>query len=47
MVEPDFTILQKDGQTLYWEHLGMLGRESYDKRWLEKTTYMINTSKVN
>lgn len=35
-IEPDFTILQKDGQTLYWEHLGMLGRESYDKRWLEK-----------
>lgn len=35
-VEPDFTILLNDGRELYWEHLGMLGLESYDKRWSEK-----------
>ena len=35
-VEPDFTIRLSDGSELYWEHLGMLGVESYDKRWSEK-----------
>lgn len=35
-IEPDFTITLDDGRELYWEHLGMLGIESYDKRWLEK-----------
>lgn len=35
-IEPDFTIIFPDGKDLYWEHLGMLGIESYDKRWLEK-----------
>lgn len=35
-IEPDFTITLPDGRELYWEHLGMLGVESYDKRWLEK-----------
>lgn len=35
-IEPDFTIALPDGRELYWEHLGMLGVESYDKRWLEK-----------
>ncbi|CVK20104.1 RecQ family ATP-dependent DNA helicase [Sporomusa sphaeroides] len=35
-IEPDFTITLPDGRDLYWEHLGMLGVESYDKRWLEK-----------
>lgn len=35
-IEPDFTIVLSDGRELYWEHLGMLGVESYDKRWLEK-----------
>ncbi|MEK5428810.1 RecQ family ATP-dependent DNA helicase [Cytobacillus sp. FSL R7-0680] len=35
-VEPDFTIKMKDGREIYWEHLGMIGVESYDKRWKEK-----------
>lgn len=35
-IDPDFTITLPDGRELYWEHLGMLGVESYDKRWLEK-----------
>jgi ATP-dependent DNA helicase RecQ len=35
-VEPDFTIMLSSGKELYWEHLGMLGVESYDNRWLEK-----------
>lgn len=35
-IEPDFTIKKEDGTELYWEHLGMLGVESYDNRWLEK-----------
>lgn len=33
--EPDFTIYLKD-QTWYWEHLGLLGNEQYNKDWLEK-----------
>lgn len=35
-IEPDFTINLPTGEEIYWEHLGMLGVESYDKRWLEK-----------
>lgn len=35
-IEPDFTIKNEDGTELYWEHLGMLGVESYDNRWLRK-----------
>jgi len=35
-IEPDFTITLPNGKELYWEHLGMLGVESYDNRWLEK-----------
>ena len=35
-IEPDFTIIQKDGTEVYWEHVGMLGKEDYDKRWLGK-----------
>lgn len=35
-IEPDFTITLPDGRKLYWEHLGLLGVESYDKRWIEK-----------
>jgi ATP-dependent DNA helicase RecQ len=34
-IEPDFTI-NSGGKIYYWEHLGMIGTESYDKRWLEK-----------
>ena len=35
-IEPDFTIILSDGREIYWEHLGMIGTESYDKRWIEK-----------
>ena len=35
-MEPDFTIKMEDGKEIYWEHLGMIGVESYDKRWKEK-----------
>ena len=35
-IEPDFTIILDNGEEYYWEHLGMLGLESYDNRWLEK-----------
>jgi ATP-dependent DNA helicase RecQ len=34
-IEPDFTITVEN-KTYYWEHLGMLGLESYDKRWIGK-----------
>ncbi len=35
-IEPDFTIEIPNGNEIYWEHLGMIGTESYDKRWKEK-----------
>ena len=35
-LEPDFTVFLPNGKELYWEHLGMLGIERYDDRWLEK-----------
>lgn len=35
-IEPDFTIFLANGEEVYWEHLGMIGTESYDKRWIEK-----------
>ena len=35
-IEPDFTIMLKNGKRIFWEHLGMLGVEKYDNRWLEK-----------
>lgn len=35
-IEPDFTIILDNGDEYYWEHLGMLGLESYDNRWVEK-----------
>ena len=35
-IEPDFTIKTRDGKEIFWEHLGMIGVESYDKRWKEK-----------
>jgi ATP-dependent DNA helicase RecQ len=34
-VSPDFTI-SLGNQHVYWEHLGMIGIESYDERWLAK-----------
>ena len=35
--EPDFTI-HYNGQTWYWEHLGMLGDEKYNEDWAKKKT---------
>lgn len=35
-IEPDFTIMLSNGEKIYWEHLGMLGLEGYDNRWLKK-----------
>lgn len=37
---PDFTIEDSDsGVTYYWEHLGMLQRPSYRKKWEEKKAW--------
>lgn len=33
--EPDFTI-RHNGNTWYWEHLGLLGDEQYNENWQEK-----------
>ena len=34
---PDFTIVDEDsGETIIWEHLGMMGNPEYRKRWEEK-----------
>ncbi|MBR4152347.1 MAG: ATP-dependent DNA helicase RecQ [Selenomonadaceae bacterium] len=33
---PDFTIYLPNGRKIFWEHIGMLGVEKYDKRWVEK-----------
>ena len=33
---PDFTIYFPDGRKIFWEHVGMLGVEDYDKRWAKK-----------
>jgi len=34
-IEPDFTVSINDNE-YYWEHLGLIGKESYDNRWVEK-----------
>lgn len=34
-IEPDFTIKLSNSE-LYWEHLGMLGKDDYDSRWSRK-----------
>lgn len=35
-INPDFTIFLDDGKQLYWEHIGMLGNESYSEGWSNK-----------
>lgn len=35
-IEPDFTIEKADGSRIYWEHVGMLGKEDYDNNWIYK-----------
>ena len=32
---PDFTII-RNSKTYFWEHLGLIGVENYDERWLKK-----------
>lgn len=36
LISPDFTIYLSNDKKMYWEHLGMIGVENYDIRWLEK-----------
>jgi hypothetical protein len=37
---PDFTIEDDtSGVTIYWEHLGMLQRPSYQRKWAEKQAW--------
>ena len=36
IIKPDFTILLPDNRKLYWEHIGLLGTETYDETWLYK-----------
>ncbi len=35
-IRPDFTVKTPSGKLFYWEHLGMLGSEEYDDKWLYK-----------
>lgn len=35
-IEPDFTIKLSNNRKIYWEHVGMLGKEDYDIRWSQK-----------
>ncbi|MBR6863011.1 MAG: ATP-dependent DNA helicase RecQ [Acidaminococcaceae bacterium] len=35
-IEPDFTILLPSGEKWFWEHVGLLGNDSYDANWLKK-----------
>ena len=35
-IEPDFTIEKSNGSKVFWEHVGMLGKEDYDSNWLHK-----------
>ena len=32
-IKPDFTIHMSNGDSYYWEHLGMIGTERYDATW--------------
>jgi len=41
---PDFTI-ELDGQIYYWEHLGLIGVENYDKHWIKKKKIYDNCCK--
>lgn len=36
---PDFSIEDRNGDTWYWEHCGMLGQEDYDDRWRKKLAF--------
>ncbi|MFM9328010.1 AAA family ATPase [Paenibacillus mesotrionivorans] len=39
-IKPDFKITLSDGSVIYWEHLGLLNKESYVSKWmLKKSEY--------
>ena len=43
VIHPDFTIATQDGQTVYWEHAGMLDLPEYASKWeLKKAWYADN-----
>lgn len=35
-IHPDFTIELQSGRIIYWEHLGLLGKRYYEKKWAER-----------
>lgn len=35
-IKPDFTIFLSENRKIFWEHLGLLGSETYDEDWLYK-----------
>lgn len=35
-IMPDFTLFLPNKKEIYWEHVGMLGKESYDANWSKK-----------
>ena len=35
-VYPDFTIIKADGETIYWEHMGMMDKEDYREECYKK-----------
>jgi hypothetical protein len=41
-IKPDFTIILKDGTTIYWEHLGMLQNQRCVKNWQSKLALYTN-----
>ena len=38
IIHPDFTIKLKNGQIIYWEHLGMLDMRKYYQDWQSRRT---------
>jgi len=38
-VQPDFTITTDIGETVLWEHLGMLGDPRYEAKWTQKRAW--------
>jgi hypothetical protein len=36
---PDFSVQDRNGQTWYWEHCGMLDQEDYEDRWKKKSVF--------
>jgi AAA domain/UvrD-like helicase C-terminal domain len=38
---PDFSIEDKNGETWYWEHCGMLDQPEYERRWKAKLAFYV------